>query len=66
MNPLHTDVTATERARAALDNIEMDFFQIQSGVRAGEPPEWANNENGVGNPHNEPDVIALYGVIIAE
>lgn len=58
---------ATERARAALDAIEQDFFKVQTGLRAGAPPDHANNENGgSNNPHNEPIIQPLYGVVIEE
>ena len=56
---------AAERARTALDAIEADFFNVRTGLRAGSPPEHANNENGgPNNPHNEPIIQPLYGVIV--
>ncbi len=49
-----------ESAKSALDDVEAS---VRTGLRAGQPPEHANNENGVGNPWNTPVIQPLYGVV---
>ena len=49
-----------ESTKSALEDVEAS---VRTGVRAGQPPEHANNENGVGNPWNEPLISPLYGAV---
>jgi hypothetical protein len=54
-----------EKTRAALDAIEGAFGRVRTGLRAGEPPAHAAAwDNANGQPF-QPQVIALYGVVVA-
>jgi hypothetical protein len=54
-----------EKTRKALDEIEKAFGRVKTGVRAGAPPEHAAAwDHAQGRPF-EPQVIALYGVIVS-
>lgn len=53
-----------DQARQALEAIENSFGRVRTGLRAGTPPSHAAAwEHAQGKPF-EPQVIALYGVVI--
>ncbi|GEM_PF-3955632 len=54
-----------EQTRRALEAIEKSFGRVQTGLRAGTPPSFAAAwDHAQGRPF-EPQVIALYGVVVA-
>lgn len=61
----HSQV-AVENARAALDEIET-AFGVKTGLKAGGGGKGnAYGHNNPRNPHSEPEIIALYGVVVAD
>ena len=68
MKKIHASKDAIETARQLCDEVEAGMT-VRTGVKAGSSPGYGPGNNpgrgkAVGNPH-EPEIIALYGVVIS-